>query len=409
MSRGVAPRRFHCEGRPACHTEQVTEARRASSEARLGALLSRAARSGVAEATLATLLLLYSEVFFGTDTHPLSWTQFIVDSVVCVGAAVSGRWPRAGGVVTGVGLAALPLVHTAALPAAIFAALIPLFATGARGLMSWRTGLAVVYFILLNAATIRVAHNTAEAAQSLVIWIIMITLVWLLGTVLNTLRRRMATLAGERAEAVRNQRRTIARDLHDTVAYATTTMIMRAEELKLRGTHPELDPDLDFIIATGRRSLRDLRGMMEALRRNDPTLEVDPAEAPWRIVSLDALIPQQVAELRAHGLTVDLQIDADVGSLPDSVRETLGKLVVEATSNMVKHAERPGPCRIIIEQTPGTVEAVFTNPIGTTASGSSGGFGLLGARERVEALGGDFETTAASGTWLLRVALPVGE
>lgn len=377
---------------------------------RLGALLSRAARSGVAEASAATLLLLYSEAFYGNDGNPLTWPQFVADVVVCAGAAASGRWPRVGGVVTGVGLAALPLVHGSHMPAAILAALIPLFATGVRGLRAWRTGLAVAYFVALNVATIRVASTPSDAIATVAIWIFLFALVWVLGSVLFTLQRRTVTLEEERVAAVRGQRRTIARDLHDTVAYATTTMIMRAEEIKLRTPDdPTLDADLDFIIATGRRSLRDLRGMMEALRRNDPSLEASDTDgAPWRIIPLADLLPQQVAELQAHGLEVTTQVDDDLDRLPESVRDTLGKLLVEATSNMVKHSARPGHCRIIIEQGPESVEAVFSNPIGRTASGSSGGFGLLGARERVEALDGDFETTGASGTWLLRVALPVG-
>lgn len=387
----------------------MAEDGRGTRDARIRRMLARIARSGIAEATFATLLLLYSETFF-TGRTALTWAQFAVDCTVCLGAAASGRWPRAGSLVTGVGLAAFPLAHTTSpIPMAIMAALIPIFALGARGLERWRTAVGITYFFLLLWATLPLRGGTTTAVQSVIMWVILIAIVWLLGTAIATLQRRTLTLADERVAAVRSQRRSIARDLHDTVAYATTTMIMRAEEIKLRcaPTDP-LHDDLDFIIATGRRSLRDLRGMMEALRRNDPSLEPDADESAWRIVSLAALLPQRVAELEAHGLTVSTQVDADLDALPESVRETLGKLIVEATSNMVKHAARPGPCRILIEATPDAVEAVFTNPIRATASFAGGGFGLMGARERVEALGGEFETTAASGTFLLRVSLPVG-
>lgn len=378
-------------------------------EARVALRVTRFAQSGVAEATLAALLLLYSDTFFKTGPAALTWPQFAADVTLCAGAALSGRWPRTGGLVAGAALMAFPVVHTDAVPAAILAACIPVFATGARGLLGWRAILTAWYFAGLAWATVPLARDPGEAVQTVLIWTLLLGVAWALGTVLRALQRRTVALAGERVEAVRSQRRSIARDLHDTVAHATTTMIMRAEEVKLRGTpDAQLQADLDFIIATGRRSLRDLRGMMEALRRNDPPLEADAPPAAWRIVSLGALLPQQVAELQAHGLTVTTQVDADLDHLPESVRETLGKLIVEATSNMVRHAARPGPCRIIIEQTPDTLEAVFTNPVGATASGPSGGFGLLGMRERVEALGGDLETTQASGTWLLRVALPMG-
>lgn len=387
----------------------MPDARGTTSDARFGVLVTRLGRSGMAEATAATLLLLYSEAFFRAGPGTLTWAQFAADVSLCLGAAASGRWPRAGGVAAGVALMAFPFVHAGAVPAAILATMIPLFATGARGLERWRTALTLWYFLGLAWVTLPLAPDPGVAAQTIVVWIVLIALAWTLGTVLRRFQLRTLALQDERVTAVRAQRRSIARDLHDTVAYATTTMIMRAEQIKLRGdADPQLNADLDFIIATGRRSLRDLRGMMEALRRNDPFLEAEGgAAAPWRIVSPADLLTQQVAELRAHGLTVQTQVDADLDALPESVRETLGKLVVEATSNMVKHAARPGPCRIIIEQTPDSVEAVFTNPVGATASGARGGYGLVGMRERVEALGGDFETTTASGAWLLRVSLPV--
>lgn len=380
-------------------------------DVRVGAAFGRVARSGIAEAVLAIVLLLYSETFFsGQASATLTWPQFAADVAVCLGAAASGRWPRTGGVVAGVALLAFPFVQSSgAVPAAIFAVLIPVFATGARGMLSWRWFLTLWYFVGLMAATLPLARDTSEAIQTVVIWVVLLGLVWGLGTMLHALQRRTAALATERVEALRSQRRTIARDLHDTVAYATSMMIMRAEEVKLRGAgDPHLNADLDFIIATGRRSLRDLRGMMEALRRNDPALEAGADAAPWRIVSPGALLTQQVAELRANGLDVQVQVDAHLDHLPESVRETFGKLLVEATSNMVKHAARTGPCRILVEQSPEAVEAVFTNPVGATASDTPGGLGLVGARERVEALGGDLETTEASGTWLLRVSLPVG-
>lgn len=297
------------------------------------------ARSGVAEAAVALILLVYSEAFFKSGPGDLTGPQFAADVTLCLGAAASGRWPRAGGLVAGVALTAFPLVHQGAVPLAILAAMIPVFATGARGLAAWRAFFTAWYFVVLVWTTAALATEPGEALQSVVIWVLLVALVWALGSVLGALQKRTVVLAGERVEAVRSQRRSIARDLHDTVAYATTTMIMRAEEVKLRGgADPRLVADLDFIIATGRRSLLDLRAMMEALRRNDPSLEADAPAAPWRIVSVSALLAQRVAELRAHGLDATTQVDADLDALPESVRETLGKLIVEATSNMVKHA-----------------------------------------------------------------------
>ncbi len=366
------------------------------------------ARSGAAEAALATMLYLYSESFYSGGNRVLTWTQFALDTVLCMGAAASGRWPRSGGVIVGVAVTAGALMMPGSMTMAILAVLIPLYAAGSRGLEKWRTVLTLWLVPAAIWATL-IGDSAEVAVQTVVAWVIMTALVWALGSILHRLQQRTVALTEERIDAIRAQRRSIARDLHDTVAYATTTMIMRAEQIKLRGTaDPLLTEDLDFIIATGRRSIRDLRGMMEALRRNDPSLDAAGGEDPWRVVSLTTLLPQRVRELEAHGLTVSTSVDAHLAGLPESVRETLGKLIVEATSNMVKHADRSGPCRILIEETPDAVEAVFTNAVSSGSPNRGAGFGLVGARERIEALGGDFEATRTHGTWLLRASLPVG-
>lgn len=373
----------------------------------------RYADSGVLEAVFAALILLYSETFYGAPgVAPLTWPQFVVDSALCIAAGTSGRWPRGGGIATGVILMAMPLVHQGAPPAAVIAIVIPILAAGTRGLTRLRALLSVWYVAGASILSMPTASTSAGAVQTVLVWVILIGIAWAAGGTIHSLVQQSERLSQQRIEAVRSQRRSIARDLHDTVAYATSTMIMRAEQIKLRGVDdPALAEDLDFIISTGRRSIRDLRGMMETLRRNDPSLDSEYENSPWRIVSFAELLPQRIAELEAHGFQVNAQVDLAHQELPDSVREALGKLVVEATSNMVKHAPPPGPIRILIERHDDLVEAVFTNPLrpGRPAPREWDGFGLVGARERIEALGGELESTAASGTWLLRAQLPVGE
>ncbi|NLE17262.1 MAG: hypothetical protein GX632_01815, partial [Propioniciclava sp.] len=269
---------------------------------------------------------------------------------------------------------------------------------------------APLYFALAIVKTMPLNDTLSDQLQTVIIWAVLVGLAWGTGRTIHRLRREGQEQAELRTAALRSQRRSIARDLHDTVSYATTTMIMRAEQIKLRaGDDPQLTEDLDFIIATGRRSVRDLRGMMETLRRNDPELDLEQ-NTPWRLLTVTDVIAERRAELAAHGLTLQVTSDADLDSLPSSVRETLAKLVVEATSNMVKHAGK-GPCRLIIEVQDDTLEAVFTNRLraGHRQDGGRPGLGLVGAAERVRAIGGELEATAASGTWILRAQLPIGE
>lgn len=354
---------------------------------------------------MATLLFLYFEVFsLGTGSRPL---EFVISVLICMSAGIVGRWPITGSIGA---IAALVIMIAFPLPDQMrFSALaifIPVVSTGVRGHRSLSAITSAVSFVLLSAITIPVSGTLINQAQSLFVWALLIGLAWISSRTFDQLRRESKAQAELRVEALRHQRRSIAHDLHDTVAYSTTTMIMRAEQLKLRSTDPELLADLDFIITTGRRSVRDLRAMMETLRRNDPQLDTGEVSV-WRLVKVAEVIQERVAELATHGLKLQVSVSDDVDDLPESVRETLGKLIVEATSNMVKHAA-DGPCRLLIERDGDIVEAVFTNRV-TSPTPSPQGLGLLGAAERVGALGGELETTAASGTWILRAQLPVGE
>ena len=313
---------------------------------------------GFPEASIAVGLFLYFEVF----TLPAGGDrtlEFTLNVLMCMSAGIVGRWPAAGTIGAGAALAlmiAFPPGDQIRFSA--LAAFVPLVSTGVRGLSRLCNVASIAYFVLLTAMTLPVSGTPLLQLESAILWGLFIGLARLASSTVDRLRRESKAQAELRVDALRHQRRGIAHDLHDTVAYSTTTMIMRAEQMKLRATDPELVADLDFIITTGRRSVRDLRSMMETLRRNEPDNELP--HSPWQISSLEEVLDRRLAELTDNGFRASAHVDADLAALPESVRDTVGKLVVEATSNMVKHAE-PGPCRMLVEANDDTLEAVFTN------------------------------------------------
>ncbi|MBK8464145.1 MAG: hypothetical protein IPL36_14360 [Nigerium sp.] len=367
--------------------------------------------AGVPEALAGLTILVYNELFehFPFPGSERSPEAAFVDIWWCLFAGVTGRWPRLGTVGVGIGFVASIALGLPASPT-MLTLFIPIVSNAAHGRPTLQNATALTYWAGALAWTIPQTANSVEVVQTIIIWAIMIGLAWLSGRTIQRLRREGEHQFALRGEALRSQRRSIARDLHDTVSYATATMIMRAEQIKLRSTDPELIRDLDFIIATGRRSVRDLRGMMETLRRNDPDLEAS-TQAPRQLLTPTEALRRQQAELAAHGLRLQISADDGLDGLHDSVREALARLIVEATSNMVKYAAR-GPCQLIVEAQDDAVEAVFTNQIaagGLPRTAPGLGLGLVGASERVKALGGELETSTVGSTWILRARLPVGE
>ncbi|MFV0451951.1 MAG: sensor histidine kinase [Propioniciclava sp.] len=376
-----------------------------SDTGRLPWWLRRLGRGGVLEATVALLIFLFSEINYGPP--PITWPQYIADAALALFTGASGRWPRIGGIGGGIALMLVGVLHGDTLSLVIFCTFIPVVSTGAHGYARLRDSLTVWYTAVLMLIAAATSSDATEAVQSGLVLLALMCGTWATGRTIGRLREESSTHSERQVEALRAQRRTIARDLHDTVAYATTTMIMRAEQIKLRSRDAELNADLEFIITTGRRSVRDLRGMLEALRRNDPSFDL-AADTPWRIVEIEDVLENQRAELAAHGLTLAVTRDTNLDDLPGSVRETAAKLVVEATSNMVKHAA-PGPCRVLIDLDGDNLELVFTNKMRLGQRGKpNNGLGLLGAAERIEALGGVLEATQASDTWILSAQLPLG-
>lgn len=375
--------------------------------ARVPKWVARLGRAGVPEALAALLIMVYNELFPNLS-EPRTAPVVLVDIWLCIFAGITGRWPRVGTIGVGIGLLLSVLLRLSP-SITVLTLFIPVVSNAAHGRRSLRDPAALTYLAAALVWTIPQSNTAGDVVQTLIIWAVLIGVSWLSGHTIHRLRSEGERQASLRTDALRSQRRSIARDLHDTVSYATATMIMRAEQIKLRSTDPELIADLDFIITTGRRSVRDLRGMMETLRRNDPDLE-SAAPPPRDAPTLTDVVRRQQAVLAGHGLTLQTGIEDDLDSLPNSVREATSKLIVEATTNMVKYASR-GACQLIIEVHDGHVEAVFTNqirPAGHPGEAAGLGLGLVGAAERVHALGGELESGAVGGTWILRATLPVG-
>lgn len=334
----------------------------------------------------------------------------VLELLLCATAACVGRWPVPAAFVSAALLAALLALPLDVRRPALIAVLVIVASLGARG-FGWPRFALAGWYLIVNTI---IENHPPQSIQALiggvVGFVLLVSGALIIGEVLHRLTTEQARSVVDRTAAVHAQRRSIARDLHDTIAYSTTSIILRAEQAKLRGVDdPELLLDLDYIINAGRNSMRDLRGMMETLRRNEAG-DSEPTRSPWRIASLDEVLTTRSKELRQHGFSVTTHVDADASALPESVREALGKVVVEATSNMVKHGDPAGPVSILIEDDGHDVEAVFINKVRqqSLARVDTARLGLVGARERIEALGGEVQVASETPNWVVRVLIPLG-
>ncbi|SDT69141.1 Signal transduction histidine kinase [Streptomyces sp. TLI_053] len=194
--------------------------------------------------------------------------------------------------------------------------------------------------------------------------------------------------------AVAEERRRIARELHDIVAHHITTMQLMAGGARANLNNPDVVRDaLVTLESSGRLALREMRQLLNVLRAGDEPDAAPPSPQPGA-EDLDRL----VEESRRAGLPTDLVVDGPAQPLPPTVGLTVFRIVQEGLTNARKYA---GPARATVRlgyrpdgitvevRDDGTGPA---SPDAGPAAGERGGYGLIGMRERVALHGGTLET-----------------
>jgi signal transduction histidine kinase len=182
---------------------------------------------------------------------------------------------------------------------------------------------------------------------------------------------------------VAEERRRIARELHDVVAHAVTVIVLQSDGAMGRAaTEPELvDQSLRSIQHAGRQALDDLRRVLGVLRDPDVEDRRQPLPDLTDLGSLVASFPD---------LAVDLTCLGDVGGVGPGVALAGYRIVQEALTNALRHghaksvtvAVRVSDDVVALEVIDDGLKGSITNP---------NGHGLVGMRERVAACHGALE------------------
>jgi signal transduction histidine kinase len=357
--------------------------------------------SGLLAAAAAGLFALVG-LAYGDWTHPVA---LAIELAICLAAGSSGRWLVGGGIATGLMLALLMAVP---LDAARFSTLtvtivVLVASSGGRwALLALFTAWYVPILAVIEAGGFAPLASLLAAASA---WLFVLALCAGAGWFVHRQLRAWESLERDHSLSLQAQRRAIARDLHDTVAQATTSIVVRAEAAKLRpATDPELVADLDYIATVGRNGLRDLRGLLTAMRSEEGD---STANVGLRNETFAEVLDRQVAELTAAGFDVRVLVQADVTALPESIRYTLNHVISEASNNVLRHARPGSDCAFMVGASAQELEVLVSNEVGGRSTVPTNRFGLIGLSERVGALGGTLEVVSRAPKWVLRVRLPL--
>ena len=240
--------------------------------------------------------------------------------------------------------------------------------------------------------------------------------IWLAGDTLRARtvearehERRVGEIERQRATALRQaaaeERARIARELHDVIAHNLSVIVIQAGAAqRVLDEQPDVAREaLRQVEVTGRVAMTEMRRLLGVVRRGDD----EPLTVPQPgVASLDTLLD----DVRAAGLTVTLRTSGDDRPLPPGVDVSVYRIVQEALTNTLRHAQAT-QATVDIRYLPASVEIeVADDGRGATDARwdtDGGGHGLAGMRERAGLFDGAFEAgPRSSGGFAVRVTLP---
>jgi signal transduction histidine kinase len=206
----------------------------------------------------------------------------------------------------------------------------------------------------------------------------------------------------ERVAAVAEERRRIARDLHDVIAHSVSVMVVQAgaaEDVFERDPARVLEP-IRAVQETGRGALVEISRLLGLLREDGAELGLAPQP---RVEDL----PKLVDEVEAAGLPIDLRVEGTPRPLPLGVDLSVYRIAQEALTNARKHSA-DARAEVVLRYHDDAIELAVENDGVAATNGHRGGHGLIGMRERVAVFGGTLEAgPRPDGGFRVRALLPL--
>ncbi len=238
----------------------------------------------------------------------------------------------------------------------------------------WRTSLGIALLATLYAGRLedRLRRQRAKDVQ-------------------NT--RDLQHLSAKLLNAQEEERRTIARELHDEVGQALTAikveLAVAQRAIDGAGGVPNALDEARSIADSVLHTVRDLSHMLHPALLDDLGLA---AATAWYLKGFGA----------RHGIRTDLLHDRMDERLAPETESAAYRIIQEALTNVAKHAKATS-CRVYLQRLTNTLlvtiedDGVGFDPAATRSAEGSHGLGLIGVRERVAQLHGTVRLESGSG------------
>jgi two-component system, NarL family, sensor histidine kinase UhpB len=214
---------------------------------------------------------------------------------------------------------------------------------------------------------------------------------------LDRLEHERRDSARRALDAQEDERRRVARELHDEIGQTLTGVVLQLETLQ--GRAPEdLRAELRSLEASTRAGIEEVRDLVRRLRPE----ALDDFGLRSALVSLGSDLAER------SGLRVSPRVDTNLPTLSPEDELVVYRVAQESLVNVIRHARATRADLSLRQENGAVVLRVRDDGLGIDADGLRSGTGVRGMRERALLVGGDLNVNPVRphGTEV-RLSLPV--
>lgn len=280
-----------------------------------------------------------------------------------------------------------------------------------------RQGIAYALWLLLGSIGNLFISGGSEPAL-LMVTCILIVFAWVIGTMIRgyddkiLLKEAEADMASALAKLEAAEfAKEISREMHDAVAHSMSSVVLKARVAALKeGLDAESKKELEEITELATQSLGEMRSLLRLLRGSD-----DESGRYRKYLVIDPIVEAHRIEefLRGQDYSVRMVVEGEFSDADPLSISTFVSCIREAGANVIRHGSDKHPVIITVNADQEQISLAFINTVDPERHSifPSSGLGLIGVRERIEAVGGSMVSQQAGEKWILNFSVPkrIGE
>jgi signal transduction histidine kinase len=219
-----------------------------------------------------------------------------------------------------------------------------------------------------------------------------------LATQLSEANRKLREYAVEVEElATVRERNRLAREIHDSLGHYLTVV-----NVQIEAARAVMDRDRNRTLDALQKAQSLTHEGLQEIRRSVASLRSSPLDN----ASLSDVLRAAVLESQTNGIATEMQVLGEARSLSRQTELTLYRAAQEGITNVRKHA-KAGHVSLVLDFRDAAKVKLCVKDDGVGAENATGGFGLLGLRERAQLLAGEVRVQTSPGNgFTLEVEVP---